>query len=182
MSVYVELPAGMVLEGKNNSSSAYVLKLNKSLYGLKQGRLNWHKKLKEALLVRVFTESISDPCVFLSKDLIILVYVDDCILISKDDIAIPNFIKSLESGSENFIFTGERSLSSCLGVSMNRLPDGSGFAMSQPFLLDRIIKAVCFDSATIKSARDGVGTSSVSFAQQGLQWSATQGELEVQEC
>ena len=65
---------------------------------------------------------------------------------------------------------------------MNRLPDGSGFAMSQPFLLDRIIKAVCFDSATIKSARDGVGTSSVSFAQQGLQWSATQGELEVQEC
>ena len=55
---------GMVLEGKNNSSSAYVLKLNKSLYGLKQGSFNWHKKVKEALLARGFTESISDPCVF----------------------------------------------------------------------------------------------------------------------
>ena len=95
MPVYMELPAGMVLEGKNNSSSAYVLKLNKSLCGLKQGSCNWHKKLKEALLARGFTESILDPCVFLSKDLIILVYVDGCILISKNDIAIPNFIKSL---------------------------------------------------------------------------------------
>ena len=64
--------------------------------------------------------------------------------------------KSLESGSENFIFTDERSLSSYLGVSMNRLPDGSGFTMSQPFLLDRISKAVGFDSTTTKSARDGV--------------------------
>ena len=94
---------------------------------------------------------------FLSKTLIIWVYVDDCILISKDDIAIPNFIiKSLESGSENFIFTGEGSLRSYLGVSMDRLPYRSGFIMSQPFLLDRIIKAVGFDSASTESARDGV--------------------------
>ena len=85
-----------------------------------------------------------------------LVCVDDCILKSKDSIAIPNFIKFLESGSENFIFTDEGSLSSYLGVSMDSLPDGSGFTMSQPFLLDRISKAVGFDSATTKSARDGV--------------------------
>ena len=92
---------------------------------------------------------------FLSKTLIILVYVDGCILISKDDIAIPNF-KSLESGLENLIFTNEGSLSSYLGVSMDRLQDGTRFSMSQPFLLDRIIKAVGYDSATTKSARDGV--------------------------
>ena len=85
-----------------------------------------------------------------------MVYIDDCILISKDDVAIPNFIKSLESGSENFTFIDEGSLSSYLGVSMDRLPDGTGFSMSQPFLLGRIIKAVGFDSATSKSARDGV--------------------------
>ena len=114
----------MVLEGKNKSSSAYILKLNKSLYGLEHGSFSWHKKLTEILLARGFTESISDPCIFLSKTLIILVYVDDYILISKDGIAIPNFIKSLESGSENFIFTDEGSLSSYLGVSMDKLPDG----------------------------------------------------------
>ena len=76
---------------------------------------------------------------FLSNAIIILVYVDDCILISKDGVAIHNFIKSLESGSENFIFTDEGSLSSCLVVSMDRLvPDGTRFSMSQAFLLDRI--------------------------------------------
>jgi hypothetical protein len=154
--VYMELPAGMILDGKGDSSSTYILRLNKSLYGLKQGSFNWHKKLKEALLARGFTESISDPCVFISKTLIILVYVDDCILISKDDFAIPNFIKSLETGSENFIFTDEGSLSSYLGVSMDKLPDGTGFTMSQPFLVDRIIKAIGFDIATTKSARDSV--------------------------
>ena len=107
-------------------------------------------------MARGFTESISDSCVFLFKVLIILVYVDDCILTSKDDIAIPNFIKSLESRSENFMFTDERTLSLYLGVSMDMLPDGSGFIMSQPFLLDRIIKAVDFDSVTTKIARDSV--------------------------
>ena len=93
---------------------------------------------------------------FLSKTLVILVYVNDCILISKDDIGLSNFILSMESRSENFVFTDERFLSSYLGVSKGRLPDGSGFTMSQSFLLDRIIKAVGFDSATTKSARDGV--------------------------
>merc|ERR1712102_12315 len=44
--VYMELPAGMDLQGKGESSSKYLLKLTKSLYGLKQGSLNWHNKLK----------------------------------------------------------------------------------------------------------------------------------------
>ena len=39
---------------------------------------------------------------------------------------------------------------------MDRLPDPSGLTMAQSFLLDRTIKAVGFDSATTKSARDGV--------------------------
>ena len=93
---------------------------------------------------------------FISKDMIILVYVDDCILISKDDISIPRFIKSLEEGPENFVFTDEGSLESYLGVSMVKLPDGKGFTMSQPLLIDRIIKAIGFDMATTKSVRDNV--------------------------
>ena len=78
----------------------------------------------------------------MSKHLIILVYVDDCILISKDDIAIPQFIKSLDDEPENFVFTDEGSLESYLGVSMVKLPDGKGFTMSQLHLIDRIIKAI----------------------------------------
>ena len=66
--VYMELPAGMDLEGQGEHSSHYILRLSKSLYGLKQGSLNWHNKLKKGLLDRGFVESISDPCVFISMD------------------------------------------------------------------------------------------------------------------
>ena len=62
--VYMELPAGMDIEGQGRDSSGYLLKLNKSLYGLKQGSLNWHHKFKTALLNRGYVESVSDPCVF----------------------------------------------------------------------------------------------------------------------
>ena len=38
--VYMELPAGMDLANRSGSSNQYVLKLKKSLYGLKQASLN----------------------------------------------------------------------------------------------------------------------------------------------
>ena len=43
-----------------------------------------------------------------------------------------------------------------LGVNIAKLPDEQGFEMSQPFLIDRIITAINFDSTTTKSARDNV--------------------------
>ena len=52
-------------------------------------------------------ESLSDPCVFISKNMIILVYVDDCIIISKEALVIQKFICSLKSGTEDFVFTEE---------------------------------------------------------------------------
>ena len=68
----------MDIANRSGSSNQYVLKLKKSLYGLKQASLNWHNMLKTALLDRGFVESISDLCVYITKDLIVLVYVDDC--------------------------------------------------------------------------------------------------------
>ena len=150
----MELPVGMDLQGQGKSSSKFLLKLKKNLYGLKQASLNWHKKLKGALLDRDFLESISDPCVFISKDMVVLVYVDDCILISKNEASIDSFVKSMKNGPENFVFTTEGTMESYLGVNIERLPEKRGFILSQPFLIDRIIEAVNFDSATTKGARD----------------------------
>ena len=97
----MELPAGMEIEGKKNC----VLKLRKSLYGLRSASYNWHQKLKAALEFRQFRESLSDPCVFIGKNMIVLVYVDDCIIISKGQANIDKFIESLAHRQENFIFT-----------------------------------------------------------------------------
>ena len=73
LPVYTELSTGMDLQGKGKASSHYVLRLNKFLYDLKQISINWLKKLKEASLIRGFVESVSDLCVYISSDMIILV-------------------------------------------------------------------------------------------------------------
>ena len=95
---------------------------------------------------------------YIIKNLIcnILVYVDDCILIPKEQSAITAVVQSLHTGHENFVFTEEGTLESYLGVCITKLPGGEGFATPQPFLIERIIKAIGFELATTKGARDNV--------------------------
>ena len=102
--VYMELPAGIDL-GHGIQKRAYVLELKKSLYGLKQASSNWYECLKKGLERRGFKESLADPCVFLKKGMIILVYVDDCILISDKKATLLQFVDSLKNGIEKFEFT-----------------------------------------------------------------------------
>ena len=91
--------------------------------------------------------------------MIILVYIDDCILISKGTNPIKFFVKSLESRPENFVFTDEGTLDSYLGVNVSKLPSHKEFSLSQPFLIDKTIKALNFDSTTTKSGRDNMPAS-----------------------
>ena len=61
--VFMELPVGCDVDSGNQS--LYVIKLKKSLYGLKQASLNWFNMLKEGLEARGYRSSEVDPCVFL---------------------------------------------------------------------------------------------------------------------
>ena len=151
--VYMELHAGMDLAGHGKESSKYLLKLKRSLYGLKQASMNWNCKFKTAFEDRGFAESLSDPCVFISKDMIILVYVYDCILISKEALVIQKFISSLKAGTEDFVFTEEGTMNLYLGVDIYLLSDKKGFTLSQTFLIDRVIQTLNFDPKTTKSAK-----------------------------
>ena len=69
--------------------------------------MNWNCKLNTDFEDRGFVESLSDPCVFISKEMIILVYVNDCIIISKEALVIRKFISSLRAGKEDLVFTEE---------------------------------------------------------------------------
>ena len=95
--------------------------------------MNWHCKLKTDFEDRGVVESLSDPCVFISKEIIILVYVDDCIFISKEALVIQKFISSLKAGTEDFVFTEDENMNSYLGVDIYSFPDKKGFTSSQPF-------------------------------------------------
>ena len=133
--VYMEIPVGMTIGNDPDARKQYVLKLKKSLYGLKNASANWHQFLKKGLELRGFTESKADCCVFIKTDMIVLVYVDDCILISKGANLITNFITSLENGPEKYKFTDEGDMEHYLGVEITKSADGSSFTLSQPFLI-----------------------------------------------
>ena len=65
--VYMELPVGMEVEGTVGDRRQYVLRLRKSLYGLKQASANWYDVLKTWLQHRGFHKSVADPCVFIKS-------------------------------------------------------------------------------------------------------------------
>jgi Reverse transcriptase (RNA-dependent DNA polymerase) len=69
--IYVQMPRGFGQAGN-------VLKLKKSLYGLKQAPRNFFLHLKAQLEAIGFkSQEDLDPCLFMSKNVICLVYVDD---------------------------------------------------------------------------------------------------------
>ena len=90
--------------------------MNNSLYGLKQASANWYEMLSKGLADRGFKSSKVDPCVFISDKAFVLVYVDDCIVISKESGFVDKFVHSLKHGSENFEFTEEGLLENYLKV------------------------------------------------------------------
>ena len=72
-----------------------VLKLNKSLYDLKQAPLLWFEKLKKSLLDRGFSQSKQDPCLFLRKGMTAVIYVDDVLIFAKTEKEIIDFVENL---------------------------------------------------------------------------------------
>ena len=70
--VYVDMP-------RDFRETNQVYKLKRYLYGLKQAAQNFYQHLKQKLLAQGFRESKLDVCLFLHNNMIVLVYVDDCI-------------------------------------------------------------------------------------------------------
>eukprot|EP00956_Cyclotella_meneghiniana_P030036 scaffold74624_cov50-Cyclotella_meneghiniana.AAC.2 len=98
---------GFVPEEDEDHKSAYVLKLKKNLYGLKQASFNWFDKLKAGLVDRGFKASVIDPCLYYKKWMIVITYADDCIIVGNNMRNIDNFVRSMQNGKENFDLTDE---------------------------------------------------------------------------
>ena len=66
--VYMELPIGMEVPGYEGYKKLYVLRIRKSLYGLKQASANWYDMLKKGLEIWGFKDSVADPFVFIKQN------------------------------------------------------------------------------------------------------------------
>ena len=144
--IYLKVPQGCT--GKHGDDT--VLKLNKSLYGLKQAALCWFDKLKEALLACGWTQPLPhlEPCLFTKNGVICLVYVDDCLFFARNKEHITKYIQEIQKSG--FELTVENDVYGFLGVEFTRDPATGKVSMTQTGLINKIIKLTGLENSNPK--------------------------------
>ncbi|CAJ1961247.1 unnamed protein product [Cylindrotheca closterium] len=132
--VYVAMPRGFSEPNK-------VLKLKRCLYGLKQSPRNFFQFLQSNLEDIGFEPQTEvDPCLFISKNCICLVYVDDTLFFSPEQKYIDEAIAKLrEKGME---LEEEASVAGFLGVHIERNEETGAITLTQKGLIKRIVDAL----------------------------------------
>ena len=109
-----------------------VLKLKKSLHGQAEAAYLWYENLRNGLLERGFVTSNVDPCLLISKTVICVVLVDDCLIWACSQSEIDNVMKSLkeDAPSYNWEHSKGESVSEFLGVDIKTLDNGGFYFLS----------------------------------------------------
>jgi len=145
--VFMRVPQGwFVKNGKltqhqnpKHNNLLHYLKRKRNLYGCKQVAWNWFKHLTTGLLKQGFIQSKTDSCLFLRKDCILVVYVDDCLIIAKEDWIIDELIHQL---STQFLLQDEGDVSAFLGVQISKDNITKTITFTQPNLIRQILHDV----------------------------------------
>ena len=124
--VYVEMPLGSRKKGK-------VLKLKKTLYGLRQSPREFWKYLTKAMTKCKMETSTFDPCMFIGKRVIAVAFVDDVLFWSTDEKYISELGNQLRK--QGLLLEQEDNTAKYLGVTMDKSGDGL-LEMKQTGLID----------------------------------------------
>ena len=149
VDIFMELPIGVdVPNGEIRKD--YVLYLLKNLYGLKQASKTYFEYLCSHLEAEPIGMESSriDPCIWYKEGVILIIYVDDCLIFSKNKELADELIQQLRV---NFTLTDEGSVESYLGVQVEFDKDKKTISLKQPYLIKRIISALkCTEHMTGK--------------------------------
>jgi hypothetical protein len=147
--IYITCPRDYEVPG-------HILKLNRSLYGLRESPRNWFTALSEGLRSQGFTQCnrITEPCLFVKRDVLVVVYVDDCIFVGKSEAAINREIDMLKT---KFDLDKEDDMAGFLGVSIETDKHGSK-TLTQTGLIDRILLLMNLSTASGKDTPATNGT------------------------
>ncbi len=143
---YIEMP-------KMFEEDGYILELHRNLYGQCDAPIKFYEHMKTGLNQRGFKTSTFDPCLFKSSKVMILSYVDDCILFSKEEKDIDEVIESLKSDTlpdgtkvEKYLLDVEGDYAGFLGIDINKSTSIEGaLELLQTGLIDRILAALDLD-------------------------------------
>jgi hypothetical protein len=135
---------------KSFGKPGIVLKLRKSLYGLKQSPQNFFHHLRGKLHDVGSTSSTADPCLFISDKVIVFVYADDTLFFSPKQEYIDEILLKLKA--KGLDLNIEEDVAGFLGFHVGKNPNGS-IELTQVDLTDRISGTVGLeqDKSTGKS-------------------------------
>ncbi|CAK1597413.1 unnamed protein product [Parnassius mnemosyne] len=123
-----------------NECDDCVCLLKKSLYGLRQSGLQWHKELVRMLLSIGFKALPQDQCVFVARKnehiMLIAIYVDDLILATNDNVWLNNVKNKL---SNKFEMKDMGKISDCLGIQFSRDNEDRVY-MEQSVYIERLLE------------------------------------------
>jgi len=132
--IYMRQPPGFKVGDK-------VMKLKKSLYGLKQAAHVWNDLLHKSLTSKGCTTSETDKCLYIKKSnnnvIYLLVHVDDMLVSSNSEEAIDELMNSV---GKDFELKDLGEVKHYLGIDMKRDESGQ-FTISQPCYIDEIVEA-----------------------------------------
>jgi hypothetical protein len=139
VDIWMYLPINFQVDTQNESNK-YILKPNKSLYGLKQASLNWFEKLKQGLKDHGSHPSAINPCFYFKKGMIIVTYIDDCIIVSNSMKDINTFVKFMKDGPKGYVLT-HGDINKFLGIEIKEITKNK-FELSQPFLIEQTFRVI----------------------------------------
>jgi hypothetical protein len=149
-TIYLEIPEGFEASLKVDRK-AHVLKLVKSIYGLKQASRVWNQKFTSTIQQMNFVQSQADPCVFIKYGpdklpiALIGIYVDDCHVAANEDqiVEIGNQLKS------NFEMHDLGLLTYSLGINIDQ--SNGAVTLSQAKYVEKLTKKFGMDDSRIMS-------------------------------
>ena len=122
VEIYVKQPDGY--EVRDSKGDMLVLRLKKSLYGLKQSGRNWNSTLHKFFVSNKFIQSALDPCVYFMRvndnSIIVLVWVDDILIAASSDKLLGQFKSMLKS---SFRMKDLGPISFFLGMRITQYPE-----------------------------------------------------------
>lgn len=146
--IYMMPPKGMDIGSK-------VLKLHKTIYGLKQAARAWNIVLYQSLVDCGFAQSKADNCLYVKKSnndvCYLIVHVDDIVFASSSIICITEVINSLR---QKFEIKELGDIKHFLNIDVHKEPNGS-FSLSQSRYINEIaIEAGLADAKSQKYPLD----------------------------
>ena len=140
--LYLRIPQGF--DPRCGSRKTHALQLLRNVYGQKQAGHVWKQFLDAALTKIGFTPSDVDPCLYFKPGIVLVVYIDDCILFSPDNSLIDATIEKLHDAKFNIEDQG--TVNDFLGIKVEQFPEGA-IRLTQPNLIESILQDLSLQNA-----------------------------------